>query len=154
RSVTTIPVATSRRRISAPGSARRRRDERRLSRCATRIANSFVQGCDKAPGLSRRKSASPKRINPLLVRQLLHQVAGKRKIGRRDVPQELLMPAVVVESNEAVLDIENERLPLKDVRVPAQRRQTAGFTEGGAEIAHDVPVFRAAGRLHDFVERI
>ena len=51
-----------------------------------------------------------------------------------------LMPAVIVELDEAVLDAGNEGLAREDIGIAALRRQTSGLAERGAEIADDVPL--------------
>ena len=60
--------------------------------------------------------------------------------SRRNALEQLLMPAVIVELDDAVLHTGDERLALEDVRVSTPRSQRPGLAERGAEIADDIPL--------------
>src|SRR5262245_7464385 len=94
----------------------------------------------------------------LLVAQAREQAAGPGDVVGRDVGEQVLVAAVVVEDDVTALDLLDEAVLLEPCDVVAAAEGPAGLPERGAEVLHDVPPLDAAAlfsleRVHAVLAR-
>src|SRR2546422_3139389 len=106
-------------------------------------------------GHGRFVSARAECVDPLRVAEAPDELGDPLHFLRRDaVLHQLAVPAVIVELDEPVLDVGDERVALEEVDDAALRMQARGFSERRPKIADDVPALDlVAGGLH-VVQRV
>src|SRR5262249_49849412 len=99
-------------------------------------------------------AACAERVTPLSVAQLSEHLAGPPDVVGRNAPEQLLMPAVIVELDETVLHAGDERFMLEHVDVSALRREPARLAQSRAQISNDVPSLGAFTWFFERIERV
>src|SRR6267378_2174045 len=106
-------------------------------------------------GHGRFVSARAECVDPLRVTEAADEVGGPLHFLRRDaVLHQLAVPAVIVEFDEPVLDVGDERITLEELDDAALRMQARRFSERGPEIADDVPALDLVARGLHVVQRV
>src|SRR6185295_15334669 len=67
---------------------------------------------------------------------------------------ELLMPAVVVELDQAVVDALDEAKTIEEIRVALAGIELRRLAERAADVADDIPPRRTVARRHHFVDGV
>jgi hypothetical protein len=86
---------------------------------ALALGHLLAQPSDEPIGDRRLVAARVKRIAPLALAEPAEPLARPRHILRRNLLQQLLMPAVIVELDEAARDALDERFALEDLGIAA-----------------------------------
>src|SRR5689334_18840988 len=109
------------------------------------LGSKSPRGADVDPDLPneslrdvRRKTAGAKSVAPLAGAEAPEEVAGPRRVVRREpLLEQRLIGTPIVELDEPVLHAGDEAAPLEEVHVATARSESAGLAECRAKIADD-----------------
>src|SRR5258708_2293314 len=132
----------------------RRSASRSTGRDAVRFVDLLMEPRDESLGDGGPISAGAKRVAPLPIGELLQKAGGEGDVLRRDLTKQLLMAAVIVETDEAVLDVQDEGTAIEEVGVRARRHEAPSLAECGAQIANHVPAFGSVARLRHLIQGV